>query len=546
MKTKTLIYLFLTLGLFIFFNYVILQQKENRHVDEEKRLIKILEAVDHDHKFSLVFTVLDESASDRKATVYKIFDKTEENAYKLKSKPNHRLATSDNVLLLSPIEDYQLVYDNINTVSIEVITNLLKNFDDFILENHSFSGLSKHKNIIPDNPTTFSRLFFGTDVGADSLLRSIIVLFILMICFEYFINWINHKTKRNFRLILHAVGLVIGFRVVTAIEFGGLSVSALVLPITIFLFEILLALIPISIFRLVITKWKLKFDFLDNELIKAILIFIIGIAFILGVYLLMVWLIVPAIVGDAVSHEIYNYNGGTIRPMGIIPLLSLAFANAFHNVYKKLLIDWKENKSNAANKAMVLESEAKLEEIQSSVNPHFLYNSFNSVAALAKKDPEKTEEMTLALSAFYKYTTNREGKAYSNIKEEVDMIKNYLRIEKVRFGDKLNYTMDVSGKLLREEIPYFILQPLVENAIKYGYDKQTDSIKIRIDIQPINNDIKIGIYDNGSDFDEELSKGYGLRSVTKKLQLLYPNAHEISFNNDPKHVAITLKNVIND
>lgn len=140
-------------------------------------------------------------------------------------------------------------------------------------------------------------------------------------------------------------------------------------------------------------------------------------------------------VDDGVSK--YNTHSSAFPPReGILILVSFIIANCFHNIFKHFISKWKENKTYKVRESKVIQSEAKLNEIQSSVNPHFLYNSFNSIASLAKKDPQKTEQMTLALSKFYKYTTNREEASYSTIQEEIEMINTYLEIEKIRFGEK--------------------------------------------------------------------------------------------------------------
>jgi len=192
-------------------------------------------------------------------------------------------------------------------------------------------------------------------------------------------------------------------------------------------------------------------------------------------------------------------------------------------------------------KERALQSEAELTALQSSVNPHFLYNSLNSITALVDSNPEKTKAMSIALSNFYKYTTNRKEKSIASIAEEIDMIENYLTIEKIRFGDRLQYKIDVAENTRHYSIPYFILQPIIENAIKYGYNATEDIIDVHIKININHDQLEIKVYDSGKDFDELMDQGYGLRNITKKLKLLYSNEHVIEFVNDPKHVYISIK-----
>lgn len=189
----------------------------------------------------------------------------------------------------------------------------------------------------------------------------------------------------------------------------------------------------------------------------------------------------------------------------------------------------------------VLQSEAELTALQSSINPHFLYNSLNSITALVDKDPDKTKAMSIALSNFYKYTTNRKEKSIATIAEEINMIQNYLAIEKIRFGDRLQYKIDIDEESKQYSIPYFMLQPIIENAIKYGYESKDDIIDVRIKINVMDSKLELKVFDSGKAFDESMDQGYGLRNVTRKLKLLYPNEHVIEFINKPKHVSIIIK-----
>ncbi len=190
----------------------------------------------------------------------------------------------------------------------------------------------------------------------------------------------------------------------------------------------------------------------------------------------------------------------------------------------------------------VLQSESTLSALQSSVNPHFLYNSLNSIAALSETDAAKTKQMTLALSDFYKYTTNRQNQSFSTVRDELEMIQNYLEIEKIRFGDRLNYSIIAEEEVYSLTIPYFLLQPLVENAVKYGYDAGRDVIEVRVELLLHEDQIHIKIKDTGAAFQDTMDQGYGLRMVTQKLKLLYPDQHELSLMNVPKQVLIKIKN----
>ena len=188
-----------------------------------------------------------------------------------------------------------------------------------------------------------------------------------------------------------------------------------------------------------------------------------------------------------------------------------------------------------------LHKQAELRSLQAKINPHFLYNSLNSIASLASSDSMKTEKMALALSDFFKYSLNKEQKEMVSLKEEIESIETYLSIEKVRFGDRLNYSIFLPKELEDLEIPQFIIQPVVENAMKHGISHRISDGVIKIDISKNANHLEIRIFDNGPDFSEEPISGYGIQSIQEKLQLIYREKAYLKWENGTnKHILIVL------
>lgn len=184
---------------------------------------------------------------------------------------------------------------------------------------------------------------------------------------------------------------------------------------------------------------------------------------------------------------------------------------------------------------------AQLDAMQARINPHFLYNALNSIAELSRIDASRTEEMALALSSLFRYNVNREGNVFSNISEEIEMVKLYLFVEKQRFNEKLNYLIEVDENILEVEIPKFLLQPLVENAVKHGISKINNNGFIKIEIKKAESDIEIKIFDNGPEFPDGIINGYGLQNTYEKLDMLCKKPYEIRFINVPKHLYLILK-----
>lgn len=191
-----------------------------------------------------------------------------------------------------------------------------------------------------------------------------------------------------------------------------------------------------------------------------------------------------------------------------------------------------------------LKTRAELSALQAKINPHFLYNSLNSIASLVHGDPGKAEEMTVLLSKLFRYTTGRSNDDYfDTIDNELEMVRTYLQIEQVRFGDRLQFEVQVDDPTLSElTIPKFLLQPIVENAVKHGISKLPEQGKIRIRIFEQENRLNLCVLDNGPVFQESLSSGYGLRSIREKLQLLYQADASVQMRNEPtKQVCIQIK-----
>lgn len=191
-----------------------------------------------------------------------------------------------------------------------------------------------------------------------------------------------------------------------------------------------------------------------------------------------------------------------------------------------------------------LKTTAELDALQARVNPHFLYNSLNSVASLVHDDPEKAEEMILLLSKLFRYTTGRKNSDYfDSIAHELEMVQTYLQVEKVRFGSRLQFNVEVVNADLNElPVPKFILQPIVENAIKHGIARLAEQGCIRVSIFEREGWLQLCVHDNGPPFPETMEAGYGIRSIQDKLKLLYGDDARLELKNEPfKSVNIHIR-----
>ena len=244
------------------------------------------------------------------------------------------------------------------------------------------------------------------------------------------------------------------------------------------------------------------------------------------------------------TYSIPNIQEGyyTLSKMFLF-LMSVALFRALISYFifkERNLITENENKLSRLKE---LKAKAELKSLQSKINPHFLYNSLNSIAGLAHSDADKTEKMALSLSDLFKYTINRKDKSTSTLKDELEMVQNYLEIEQIRFGNRLEFTFNVDESLLNEEIPRFLIQPLIENAVKHGIYKKEGKGIIKLNIQKTANSFEIHVLDNGPNFTEGLISGLGLKTVSDLLRLTYGENASLNWQNTPeKSITISINN----
>jgi two-component system LytT family sensor kinase len=188
-----------------------------------------------------------------------------------------------------------------------------------------------------------------------------------------------------------------------------------------------------------------------------------------------------------------------------------------------------------------LVKEAELHALKSQINPHFLFNSLNSISSLTMTDPGKAQEMVINLSQLMRYSLKHEQKEKVSFQQELDNNKLYLGIEKVRFGKKLNSIFAVEEKCLEAEIPNMILQPLYENAIKYGVYEATETVDV-ITHARCNNELLEITISNAYDKDVQSKKGegIGLRNIRDRLQLIYGNPYFLQIKNENNEFTVTL------
>jgi two-component system LytT family sensor kinase len=179
-----------------------------------------------------------------------------------------------------------------------------------------------------------------------------------------------------------------------------------------------------------------------------------------------------------------------------------------------------KNAKEARLESLLKETELKM--LRSQINPHFLFNSLNSISSLTITDPDKARDMVIKLSEFMRYALSKKDEQPVSLKSELENLRLYLDIEKVRFGDRLLITEYIEEKCLDIQMPVMLLQPLFENAIKHGVYESTESVWIRTIAKIIEGHVEI-IISNNYDSAPSLKRGTGtgLLNVARRLELVY-------------------------
>lgn len=166
--------------------------------------------------------------------------------------------------------------------------------------------------------------------------------------------------------------------------------------------------------------------------------------------------------------------------------------------------------------------EAELKSLKYQINPHFIFNSLNSISSLTMIDPSKAREMTIKLSEYLRSTLANNEKQKSLLKDEIKNSRLYLDIEKVRFGDRFDYFEDIKSTCNDILVPSMVIQPLLENAIKYGVYESIEKVQIRLNCSLINDYLKISLENNYDDDNvQDRGEKIGLKNIKERLRLMY-------------------------
>ncbi len=279
------------------------------------------------------------------------------------------------------------------------------------------------------------------------------------------------------------------------------------------LFNILFALFFIATWPLVVYSGLEK-----SNLLNSLVSHLVGGGILIAGATLAGWQLAQWLLGSYVEYRLFLAQSLPWRVVAGVIFYLLMVLNLYVWVYNA---SFKQRKVEEAELKRLLK-EAELERLKSQLNPHFIFNSLNSVSSLTVTNPAKAQDMILALSAFLRHALEATSNQLIPLQQELTAIEQFIKIEKVRFGERLQVTMHIPEACQSLLLPAMIVQPLVENAIKFGVHESFGKGSITLEANCHSNSLQITVKNSfDTDTSNRVTTGIGLTNVRERLQILY-------------------------
>ena len=248
---------------------------------------------------------------------------------------------------------------------------------------------------------------------------------------------------------------------------------------------------------------------------------------------------------------LYKRNTEDVRQFidnqSILALINL-FVGLASTLYK-ILTDWLIHQNEKiALERQNLQSELKF--LKSQINPHFFFNTLNSLYALTLKKSDLAPEIVLRLSEMMRYMLYESNEKKVSLEKEINYVKNYIELEKLRQGHKFDITFDIKGEIKSQMIAPLMFIPFLENSFKHGLDNQIKSGFVTIDLDLRDASVELAIENSKPPSIpkkniEKKSGGIGLQNVKRRLKLLYPQRHKLNIEEKPNTFKVYLNIQLN-
>lgn len=176
--------------------------------------------------------------------------------------------------------------------------------------------------------------------------------------------------------------------------------------------------------------------------------------------------------------------------------------------------------------------ESELVALQARINPHFVFNTLNAIAALIHEDPDKAEDTILRLARLMRHMLEMGERTMASLETEVAVARAYLEIEKVRLGSRLQYRIDVPDELRTAPLPGMLLQPIVENAVKHGVRQSGNGGYVHVEARSDGRCCRVEVADSGPGFSQHAGTGQSMELLRRRLELIYGDDFEFALQRD--------------
>jgi sensor histidine kinase YesM len=223
----------------------------------------------------------------------------------------------------------------------------------------------------------------------------------------------------------------------------------------------------------------------------------------------------------------------------VIGLSISSFETLRHKLHSATLaLRTQQVEQERANKLL---AEARLSSLASRIHPHFLFNTLNSIASLIPTDPKRAEDMVSKLASLLRFSLNENQSGLVPLEQELKIVRDYLEIERTRFGQRLRYSFDAPATVDRIRVPPLALQSLVENSIKHVVARRPEGATIEVVGANVANQVRLQVIDDGPGFSlESITPEHGLGNLVSRLELLYGERAQLSVTRNDGRTVVTL------
>lgn len=239
------------------------------------------------------------------------------------------------------------------------------------------------------------------------------------------------------------------------------------------------------------------------------------------------WYIGASVVSSYIAAAIIHFTLlpgflGSLRSVVISGFFTLLFSGLFTGFnFARVFYRQSVDRARAVEKIRAELAEAELRALRAQIHPHFLFNTLNSIASLIVENPAAAEEMTTRLAEVFRYTLRASEHERSRFGDELEFLRSYLEIERIRFGGRLRVEEDIEPGLESAQVPSLLLQPVVENAVRHGIGPRVEGGTVRIRARREGVALAIEISDDGVGMNgiaATSGNGFGLHSVRERLR----------------------------